>query len=521
MTLRRPDVLLLTLCALLLGGRLPVSAVAADEPLLDLHEGDKVVLIGNTLAERMQNFGYWETLLHSRFPQLQLVVRNLGWSADTITLRLRSKDFQDHGHTLIDHQPNAILAFFGYNESFAGPEGVEQFKTDLATFIGDVQQLKYPATTFERNKEDEPITLDDTGEVQTTPTLVLISPTANENVPSRGIMAADANNDNLRIYTQAMREVAAVQNVAFVDLFTPTFEIMGNIDDPLTINGVHLTERGYIRLAPILDAALFGPRPKEGLVGSQIERLREAVNEKNLQHWYDYRAVNGYYIYGGRKEPFGVVNFPAEFAKLRKMVAVRDQRVWDVAQGKEVPEEIDDSETGAFTKIETNFENEVHITSPEEALSRFSLPQGFEIQLVASEQDFPDLENPVQLAFDARGRLWVTTIGSYPMYLPGTPVDDKVLIFEDVDGDGKADKQTVFADKLHIPMGIELGYGGVFVSQQPNLLFLEDTDGDDQADKREIILHGFDSADSHHAISAFEWGPGGELYFQEGTFHHS
>ena len=107
------------------------------------------------------------------------------------------------------------------------------------------------------------------------------------------------------------------------------------------------------------------------------------------------------------------------------------------------------------------------------------------------------------------------------MYLPGRPVDDKVLIFEDTDGDGKADKQTVFADKLHVPTGIELGDGGVYVAQQPNLMFLKDTDGDDKADTRDLIMHGFDTADSHHAMHAFTWDPGGALYWQEGTFHHT
>ncbi len=125
------------------------------------------------------------------------------------------------------------------------------------------------------------------------------------------------------------------------------------------------------------------------------------------------------------------------------------------------------------------------------------------------------------MTFDAKGRLWVTTMPSYPMYLPGKPVNDKVLIFEDTDGDGKADKQTVFADGLHVPTGIELGDGGVYVAQQPNLMFLKDTDGDDKADVRELILHGFDTADSHHAMHAFTWDPGGALYWQEGTFHHT
>ena len=79
----------------------------------------------------------------------------------------------------------------------------------------------------------------------------------------------------------------------------------------------------------------------------------------------------------------------------------------------------------------------------------------------------------------------------------------------------------MFADRLHLPMGFELGDGGVYVSQEPNLMFLRDTNGDDRADERRVILHGFGTEDSHHAIHAFQWGPGGGLYFQEGTFLHS
>lgn len=488
-------------------------------PKVEPQQGDKIVLIGNTLAERMQNGGDWETLLHSRFPQRQLVVRDLGWSADTITLRLRSLNYQDHGHTLFDHQPDIILAFFGANESFAGPEGLDSFKQDLAAFIADVRQLKYPIHTIRRGGTPED--RDGSGEVSKTPQLVLISPIANENLADRGIMAADWNNENLRLYTEAMREVAAVEKVPFVDLFAPTQVLMAASEAPLTINGCHLNEAGNARLAAVLDAGLFGNRPQETLTESQRDALQAAVQEKNLQHWYDYRAVNGFYIYGDRKEPFGVVNFPAEFAKLRKMVANRDQRIWALAQGQDVPEQIDDSNTGEFAHIETNFKNEIVITPPEEAVQLFTVRDGFEVQLVASEADFPDLENPVQMAFDGKGRLWVTTMASYPMYLPGTPVNDKVLIFEDTDGDGAMDKQTVFADGLHVPTGIELGDGGAYVSAQPNLMFLPDEDGDDRADEHRLVLHGFDTADSHHSISAFEWGPGGALYFQEGTFHQS
>src|SRR5262245_19355612 len=98
-----------------------------EKPRLELNKGDRIVLIGNTLADRMQYFGHWEALLHARFPAHELVVRNLGWSADEITLRPRSANFADHGHTLADHKPDVLVAFFGFNESFAGPAGLPKF----------------------------------------------------------------------------------------------------------------------------------------------------------------------------------------------------------------------------------------------------------------------------------------------------------------------------------------------------------------------------------------------------------
>lgn len=494
------------------------SSFAAE--ILPLQQGEKIVIIGNTQAERMQYFGHWETLLHARHADKKLVVRNLGYSGDTITIRLRSQDFQDHGHTLADHQPDVILACFGFNESFAGAAGVDKFKKDLATFLADLKQLKYPSQTFDRGSSKPKFQDKSAPAGSKVPRIVLISPFANEDLRDRAIAAATMNNENLALYTAAMAEVSKANDVPFVDLFAAT-KAAASAELPNTFNGVHVTEEGEQRIGAILDELLFGPRPTNLVDTAGLAALRKEVQEKNLQFWYDYRAINGYYIYGGRKKPFGVVNYPAEFAKLRKMIEVRDQRVWAVAAGKEVPATIDDSQTGDFTVVETNFNKDVKILSPEDALKAFNVAEGFEINLWASEVEFPNLENPVQFAFDARGRIWVTTMPTYPQYLPGTKVHDKVLIYEDTNGDGKADKETIFADGLHIPTGIELGDGGAYVAQQPNLMFLKDTDGDDVADERKLVLTGFDSGDSHHSIGAFEWGPGGDLYFAEGTFHHS
>src|SRR5215213_7674868 len=91
------------------------GTIKAAEAELTLTKGNHIVLIGNTLAERMQYFGNWETLLHSRFPELELVVRDLGWSADELTLRPRSAGFENHGHRLEEHKPDVVIAMFGFN----------------------------------------------------------------------------------------------------------------------------------------------------------------------------------------------------------------------------------------------------------------------------------------------------------------------------------------------------------------------------------------------------------------------
>ncbi|MBA3314622.1 MAG: HEAT repeat domain-containing protein [Planctomycetaceae bacterium] len=502
----------------LIAGRLAVAADAT--PKLELQPNDKIVILGNTLAERETYFGHLESHLHARFPQHKLVVRNLGWSADTINLRLRSLNFHDHGHTLADEDPDVIFAFFGLNESFEGKKGLEQFKSDLKGFLDDLSRLKYPTRTVDGGldgkragaRPDEPAP-------ENPPRIVLFSPIAAEDLDGLHLPQAADLNANIALYAEAMKQLAAEAGVAFIDLFAPSQAMFAASDEPLTINGIHLNDAGYARLAEALDQAMC--EGCDAIPAQKYESLRAAVNEKNKQFWYDYRAVNGYYIYGGREEPFGVVNFPAEFEKLRNMTKRRDERVWKVAAGEPVPETIDDSGTGEFVDVKTNVDRPIDLLSPQKSLETFTLAKDFAANVFASEETFPDLRNPCQVAFDAKGRLWVCTMQSYPMYLPGTPPNDKVLILEDTDGDGVADKQTIFAEGLHLPTGIELVPHGAYVAQQPNLMLLKDTDGDDKADARELVLHGFDSADSHHAISAFTWGPGGDLYFQEGTFHHS
>ncbi|HEY4312134.1 MAG TPA: PVC-type heme-binding CxxCH protein [Pirellulales bacterium] len=155
--------------------------------------------------------------------------------------------------------------------------------------------------------------------------------------------------------------------------------------------------------------------------------------------------------------------------------------------------------------------------SPAEAIAKMTVPEGFQVELVAAE---PDIVNPVAMTFDERGRIWITESLEYPRREAG-PGRDRVKILEDTDHDGRADRFTVFADGLNIPSGIAVGAGGVWVANAPDILFMQDTDGDDRADHREVVVTGFGRDDTHELPNSLTWGPDGWLYGLNGVFNRS
>ncbi len=132
------------------------------------------------------------------------------------------------------------------------------------------------------------------------------------------------------------------------------------------------------------------------------------------------------------------------------------------------------------------------------------------------------MKQPIAMALDDRGRLWVAEAYTYPIRAPEGQGKDRILIFEDTDGDGKFDKRTVFAENLNLVSGLEVGFGGVFVGAAPYLLFIPDRNGDDIPDgKPEVLLDGFGYEDTHETLNTFTWGPDGWLYGCHGVFTHS
>ena len=161
---------------------------------------------------------------------------------------------------------------------------------------------------------------------------------------------------------------------------------------------------------------------------------------------------------------------------------------------------------------------EIPSTDPAEEQKTFRLPEGLEVNLFASE---PMVRKPIQMAWDARGRLWVASSAIYPHIKPGQTQSDQILILEDTDADGKADKSTVFYEGLLIPTGIWPQDGGAYIANSTELLFMEDTDGDGKADKSKVLLSGFGTEDTHHILHGIKGGPDGNLYFNQSVYIHS
>ncbi len=477
------------------------------------------------------NFGYLETELHERFPEHKLTIRNMcdggntpgfrphpgrvsPWAfpgADSFYTELaQSSDSQGHFETpdewLTRLQADIILAFFGFNESFAGLEGVASFEQEMDAFVQHTLSQSY-------NGEGPP-------------GLVLVSPIAFEDL-SYQMDVPDGTQENIHLeaYTEAIQRVAQRYELPFAEVFSDSERWYRRTLEPLTIDGSQLTEEGYVLLAPSIVDQVFGGNR---ILDSHTRTLvLSAVRDKNW-HWHnDFKIPNGVHVYGRRYNPFGPDNYPAELEKIRQMTAIRDTAIWQATEGIFMDIAAADARTRELPEVETNYvpsrkNGDPNYLYGDDALASFTTAPGYEVELFASEVEFPDLANPVQLSFDNQGRLWVASMPTYPHWKPGDPhPNDKLLIFEDTDHDGKADRQIIWADSLHIPVGFEFAPEGVYVSQGTNLILLSDTDGDDRADTQQIVLSGFDDHDTHHVISAFTTDPSGAIYMAEGVFLHT
>lgn len=465
-----------------LGALLGVFGLLASlaQAQLVLKPDDVVLLAGGTNMVRLQQAGHFEAILTDQSAKLKPRFRDLSWEADTvfrqgtIKERWRKDGFGERNEQFKRLGATLVIAQFGRIESMAGEAGLARFVKGYNDLISGYQ------TQAKR--------------------VVLVSPTPFEKPPNPLVPDVSMHNGSLALYVAATKKIAAERSLLFVDLFT-------GAKAGLTDNGMHIRPEYQRHIAEVM-AKQLGITPA---TEAELEGLRAAVVEKH-RLWINYwRPANWKLLYGDDSERQftkpspGHVPFREEWKRLLPMIDKAEQRVWTVAAGGKDPGD-------SRPKPEVlHGEDAANIA---EELKAFTVPDGLKVNLFASEKE--GLTSPLAIRWDTAGLAYVTVTTTYPHVFPGDIPNDKIIVLEDSNGDGEADKSTVFAEGLNIPTGIELGDGGVYVGQDTEILFLKDSDGDGKADLRRVVLGGFGNGDSHQTINSFVWSPGGELFMGQG-----
>ncbi len=481
----------------------------------DFERGDRVLVLGDTLAERIAQSGYLAATLHACFPDLELIIRHAPGSADTFVFQPREMNVPTTDEIMSSFDPDVVIAMYGMAASFEP----KNHRAEVEDFIQRVR---------EQTASD--------GSAR----LILVSPIRHEFAgvfgPDRAAIAA--HNREITRVRDAMRDAAASAGAGFVDLTDMVLR------GPLTENGIHPTEAGCGRVVLEIATQLHWLPEDTGVPGDdayeQARALRRMVCDAHFLYRLVYRPTNTEYVFGRRHEPFGIVNFPVETEQLQRMLTARDRHIhalpkpdpravlspfarddttmWErTPSGTRLPEDAWTPPPVEAKGTETSL-GAVEIGTPDAFLDSFTIAPGYAVSCFASEEQFPELASPLAMTFDEAGRLWVICAVTYPHLLPGERPACHIIVLEDTDQDGVADTCSTFADDLMIPTGIAVDLEGVYVGQAPDLFLLRDTDGDGRADLREIVASGFGMPDSHHTISAFEWDPAGGILMHEGVF---
>ena len=400
---------------------------------LDLPQAGRIAVIGNNLADRMQHQGWLESYIQAIYPKHNVSFRHLGFTGDEINVRPRSNNFGSADQWLTKVRADVVFCFFGYNEALKGPEYLPAFKQNMATMIDGMLEQRYNG--------------------ESAPTLVIFSPIAHEDHKSPHLPNGEANNQNLAAATTVMAEVCNAKNVHFVDIFTPSISLYKTADKPLTLNGIHLLDHGADAVAKVIIDKLFSINVSQATKRAHVEGIRKAVLERNYYWFSRYRVVDGYNVYGGRSTLnwFGQSNadvMKREMEIFDVMTSNRDELIWAYANGNDFKVKDDNlpGELAVRTNKPGSLEGGVHpYLKGADAISRMTIAKGMKVNLFASEAEFPELINPVQMCVDPNGVLYASVWPSYPHWNPTQPRTDRILAFPDHDADGKADECIVFA----------------------------------------------------------------------------
>lgn len=468
----------------------------AQIPNVKIKNDGLTILYGGAMVAKLQEEGTFESYMQLANAGKKIQFRSCAYVGDQVGFRIRASRFGLHLKYLLKQwDANRVIMAFGGNESHAGASGLEKFETQLETYI---QLIK------ERHSKAE---------------FVLVSPTAAEKVSHiQGVNITQRNND-LKLYSVAMKKLASQHSIKFIDLFTPTAELFMASDHTYTVNTHNLSNKGSATVGKILATAFKDEETINSFSPDSdvFKSVQKMVQRKALEVAQSYHPANGISYYGLRKRTY---EYNTEIPHHLKLANILDESIWQQAGKSNSTISFPELPIYILTKLPNKKpKNGLGIVqSSVEDLKDFKVANGFSINCFASSEDHPELINPLQMQFDGRGRLWVSCFSSYPHPVPGELSNDTILIFEDTNNDGKADKKTIFADGLDLPDGFAFYKDGIITSTARKLYYLADSDGDSKADIKEEFIRGFDNTDTHHS-GYLQRSPQGDLILSEALFH--
>jgi putative membrane-bound dehydrogenase-like protein len=446
----------------------------------EVQTNEVIVLVGQENFVREQKAGELESRLASAFAEKRPRFRSMAWQADTVYEQWRDLNFGSWAAQLETAGATMVVAQFGQIEALDGvgrlPEFTAAYHRLLDQFAGRTRRL------------------------------VLVSPIPFEKPNAPDAPDLTQRNSDVAAYVEAIRDLARQRSAIFVDLFHPW--ALRPPGTPFTDDGIHLIDAGVREVARAIARQLG----VEENPSASMAQLREGIVEKN-RLWFDcWRPANWSFVYGDRvSQAFGKgagseISLKQNFERLNALVLSADDRIHALARGESVPPTV--------TPPKSLSPEEAKALTPEQELATFTLTNGFAMNLFASERD--GVVKPTQIAWDERGRLYVACSPTYPHLEAGEKPADYILVLEDTDGDGVADKSWRFAEGLTMVQGVEPGAGGLFVCDFDQILHLRDTDGDGRADERRVYLSGFGIGDTHQLVNSITHGPDGSLWFTQG-----
>lgn len=461
----------------------PGANVAKREPFKDgkftLEKDEVIVLAGQENLVRDQKAGELESVLGTAFATQQPRFRSMAWEGDTVYEQWRDLNFGDWKAQLDAAGAGIVIAQFGQVEAFDGVKRLAEFKSAYHRLLD-----QFSAQTSR---------------------LVLVSPMPFEKPLASHAPELRLRNSDVKKYAEAVREVAQQRGAIFVDLFTP-LSARGANQPRLTDDGLHLNAEG-LRVVAREIAQQLGASSSDA---DDLSALRNTIVEKN-RLWFDcWRPANWSFVYGDRvTQMFGkpaqdAPSLRESFEERKPMVGAMDARIHALARGEKV-EDLPKPESKVVTET---------VLTPEQQMAGFTVAEGYEMNLFASETE--GVAKPTQFSWDERGRLYVACSPTYPQTVPGVKPSDFILIVEDTNGDGKADKSTRFAEGLTMVQGVEPGAGGVYVCDFDQIVHLKDTNGDGKADEKTVLFSGFGIGDTHQLANSICHGPDGALWFTQG-----